>query len=145
MIERINQELKNAMKAKDSFALDVIRLLKTDIKNSEIDLKRELNPDEILILIQKSIKSKEQAIDLYRQGNRQDLVEKAEQEIAFLNTYLPTKLSDEEVDLAIEQAIQETQASSMKDMGKVMKYLKETIGSRTDTSLLSLKVKSKLS
>ncbi|MCK9329012.1 MAG: GatB/YqeY domain-containing protein [Candidatus Cloacimonetes bacterium] len=145
MIEKINQDLKDAMKAKDAFALEVIRLLKTDIKNLEIEIKRELKPDEILNIIQKSIKSKEQAIELYRQGNRQDLVEKAEKEIVFLNNYLPEKLSDEEIDSAIIEAIKLTQAQSMKDMGKVMKCLKESVGSRADASVLSLKVKSKLS
>ncbi|MDD4156632.1 MAG: GatB/YqeY domain-containing protein [Candidatus Cloacimonetes bacterium] len=145
MIEKINQDLKDAMKAKDAFALEVIRLLKTDVKNSEIEIKRELKPDEILTIIQKSIKSKEQAIELYRQGNRQDLVEKAEKEIVFLNNYLPEKLSDEEIDSAIIEAIKLTQAQSMKDMGKVMKCLKESVGSRADASVLSLKVKSKLS
>lgn len=145
MITRINQDLKEAMKAKDAFILEVLRLLKADIKNQEIEAKRELSSDEIIGIIQKSIKSKEQAIELYLQGNRQDLADKANSEISFLNTYLPAKLSESEIDAEIVKAISETQAQNMKDMGKVMKYLKDSVGARADSSVLSQKVKEQLS
>lgn len=145
MIEKINQDLKNAMKAKDAFALDVLRLLKSDIKNSEIEKKRELSPEEIISIIQKSIKAKEQAIDLFRQGNRLDLVKKAEDEINFLVNYLPAKLTAEEIEKAVDEAILEVKATSVKEMGLVMKYLKESVGSKADGSVLSRIVKEKLS
>ena len=144
MLDLLNNDLKEAMRQKNELKLEVIRMLKTDIKNREIELIRSLTEDECLQIIQKSIKSKEQAIELYRQGNRNDLVEKALNEIKLLRQYLPQPLSSEEIDQHIVEAISEVQAKTIKDMGLVMKLIKERVGTRVDGALLSSKIKEKL-
>ncbi|HOQ79884.1 MAG TPA: GatB/YqeY domain-containing protein [Candidatus Cloacimonadota bacterium] len=145
MLLRLNNDLKDAMRHKETLKLDVIRMLKTNIKNCEIELKKELNDEEIISLIQKSIKGKEQANALFLQGNRPDLVENSEKEIEILKSYLPKALSEEELISIIDNTIATLNATSIKEMGAVIKSVKEQVGSRSDGSIISALVKQKLS
>ncbi|PKN77750.1 MAG: glutamyl-tRNA amidotransferase [Candidatus Cloacimonetes bacterium HGW-Cloacimonetes-1] len=144
MIERISTDIKNAMRSGDKERLMVLRSLKTDIKNREIELIRQLEEPEVMEMIQKAIKSRAQALEMYRQGEREDLAAIEEREIEILKEYLPTELTPEEVSLAVREAITHLEAASMKDMGKVIGYVKEQYGLRVDGKILSTVVKQEL-
>ncbi|MBP7564271.1 MAG: GatB/YqeY domain-containing protein [Candidatus Cloacimonetes bacterium] len=133
------------MRQKDELRLEVIRMIKTDVKNKEIELLHSLSDDEIIVVIQKAIKGREQANDMFRQGNRLDLVEKGEKEIEVLKQYLPQALTDEELTQVIDEVIAELNATTIKEMGAVIKTVKERVGSRADGSAISSKVKLRLS
>ncbi len=145
MLTRLNNDLKDAMRQKDELRLEMIRMIKTDIKNREIEVLHPLNDEEIIALIQKAIKGREQANELFKQGNRLDLVQKGLSEIEILKEYLPLALSDEALDQLVDQVIKELNASTIKEMGAVIKQVKELAGSRADGSSISSKVKLKLS
>lgn len=145
MLTRLNNDLKDAMRQKDELRLEMIRMIKTDIKNREIEVLHPLNDEEIISLIQKAIKGREQANELFKQGNRLDLVQKGLNEIEILKEYLPLALSDEALDQLVDQVIRDLNASSIKEMGAVIKQVKELAGSRADGSSISSKVKQKLS
>lgn len=145
MLNRLNSDLKDAMRQKDELRLEVIRMIKTDVKNKEIELLHPLSDDEIIVVIQKAIKGREQANDMFRQGNRLDLVEKGEKEIEVLKQYLPQALTDEELTQVIDEVIAELNATTIKEMGAVIKTVKERVGSRADGSAISSKVKLRLS
>lgn len=120
-------------------------MLKTDIKNREVELMRPLEEPEILDIIQKTIKSRMQAIEMYRESQRMDLVEADEQEIEILKQYLPQQLGSEELLREVVDTIASLNASGMKDMGKVIGAVKEKHGIRVDAKELSLIVKQELS
>jgi len=145
MLNRLNSDLKDAMRQKDELRLEVIRMIKTDVKNKEIELLHSLSDDEIIVVIQKAIKGREQANDMFRQGNRLDLVEKGEKEIEVLKQYLPQALTDDELTQVIDEVIAELNATTIKEMGAVIKTVKERVGSRADGSAISSKVKLRLS
>ncbi|HOD53999.1 MAG TPA: GatB/YqeY domain-containing protein [Candidatus Cloacimonadota bacterium] len=145
MLNRLNSDLKDAMRQKDELRLEVIRMIKTDVKNKEIELLHPLSDDEIIVVIQKAIKGREQANDMFRQGNRLDLVEKGEKEIEVLKQYLPQALTDDELTQVIDEVIAELNATTIKEMGAVIKTVKERVGSRADGSAISSKVKLRLS
>jgi len=125
MLNRLNSDLKDAMRQKDELRLEVIRMIKTDVKNKEIELLHPLSDDEIIVVIQKAIKGREQANDMFRQGNRLDLVEKGEKEIEVLKQYLPQALTDDELTQVIDEVIAELNATTIKEMGAVIKTVKE--------------------
>ncbi len=133
------------MLARDSKRVMVLRMLKTDIKNREVELMRPLEEPEILDIIQKTIKSRMQAIEMYRESQRMDLVEADEQEIEILKQYLPQQLGSEELLREVVDTIASLNASGMKDMGKVIGAVKEKHGIRVDAKELSLIVKQELS
>ncbi len=145
MLNRLNSDLKDAMRQKDELKLEVIRMIKSDIKYKEIEVLHPLSDDEIISVIQKAIKGREQANDMFKQGNRPDLIEKGEKEIEVLKQYLPQALSDEELTQVIDQVITEIGAKTIKEMGAVIKTVKERVGSRADGSAISSKVKLRLS
>lgn len=145
MIERISADLTKAMKTGDKDRLMVLRYLKTEIKKLEVELIRSLSENEILELIQRSIKSRQQAMDMYKEGGREDLASQEEKEIGILKQYLPAGLSAEELASAIGEAIRELDASGMKDMGRVIGHLKQKYGTRVDGKALSDAVRLRLS
>ncbi len=144
MINLIANDIKQAMRDKNKGLLNVLRSLKSALKNQEIELKRELKKSESLEIIVKAVKSREQSLELYIQGNREDLAEIERKEIEIIKAYLPKSLTKAEIQAEIEQAIPLLQIESMKDMGKLMKHLKEKIGARADGKTLSSLVRSKL-
>jgi len=118
--ERLKQDLLTAMKAKDSFKRDVIRFLNSSIKQIEVDERRELSDEEIIKIIQKSVKQREDAIKQFEEASRDDLIEKEKKELEILSSYLPKQLSDEELESIVKEVINEVGAKSMADIGKVM-------------------------
>jgi hypothetical protein len=143
--QQLNEAMKEAMRAKDSLRLNTIRQIRTSVKNKEIDDRRELSDQEIIGVISTLVKQRKESAQLYREGDRPDLAEKEEQEMAVLQEFLPAQLGEEEIRSIIEEAIAETGAASMKDMGKVMKVVTGRTLGRADGRLVSDLVKVRLS
>ncbi len=144
MINRITNDIKKALLNKQKEELMVLRSLKSALRNKEIDLKKELTEEEGIKVLQNQVKSREQAIELYIQGNRPELSEKEKFEIKIIQAYLPEPLTEAEMEIEVSQTISELQAKSMKDMGKVMKALSQKLGTRADGKVLSNLVRQKL-
>ena len=130
--ERLNRDLKEAMKAKDTFRRDTIRFLMSAIKQVEVDTRKELSDEDIVKIIQKSLKQRQEAAKQYKEGGREDLYEKEMKEAAILEEYLPKQLSDEELESELKAIIAEVGATSMKDMGKVMGAATKKLAGRAD-------------
>lgn len=148
--EKISAALKDAMKSKDQSALSTIRMINSAIKQKDIDVARPRGDDkiadeEVLNLLQGMIKSRRESIEMFRQGNREDLIQKESAEIAVIERFLPRQLGAEEMDAAVEAAIAKTGAASLKDMGKVMAALKSDYAGQLDMSGASAIVKQRLS
>ena len=143
--ERLVEEMKQAMKANDKTRLSTIRMIRTAVKNKEIDLRNKLDDDEILRVIQGMVRKSEESVDQFKAGGRMDLVEKETKEIEILRSYLPQALSQEDVIRIIDESIQETQASSLKDLGKVMKSVMPKLTGKADGKLINQLVKERLS
>ncbi|NKB62333.1 MAG: GatB/YqeY domain-containing protein [Gammaproteobacteria bacterium] len=143
--ERLLADMKVAMREKDTVRLETIRLLRAAIQRKEVDDQRDLSEDEVLQTVQKMVKQCTDSIDQFMKGDRDDLAEKERENIRVLEEYLPEKLSDDEVDKLVQEAITQTGASAMKDMGKVVGSLKSKLQGRADMGAVSAKVKSLLS
>lgn len=143
--ERITADMKEAMKAKDTEKLGVIRMIMAAIKQQEIDKQITLDEAQTLAVIEKMIKQRNDAIKQFAEAGRDDLVAKESAEADVLKIYLPPQLSDEEIEAAIKAAITETGASSMADMGKVMGVLKPQLTGKADMGNVSGKIKALLS
>ncbi len=130
--ENLLSDLKQAQKARDSLVVNTIRTLNSEIKNQEIELRRELNEEEILSLIARQIKKRKEAAALFDQGHRSDLSEKERKESAILEKYLPEQVSEEELRRRIQEVIAQVQAQSPKDLGKIMKILVPEFKGRAD-------------
>ncbi len=118
--KRLQEDLKKAMKEKDTFKRDTVRFLMSAIKQVEVDTRKELTDADIIKIIQKNVKQRQDAAAQYKEGGREDLYEKEMQEAAILQEYLPKQLSDEELEAALKEIIAEVGATSLKDMGKIM-------------------------
>lgn len=143
--ERIVAEMKEAMRAKEAVRLDTIRLLRAAIQRREIDERVELGDEEVLAVIQKMIKQGRDSITQFEQGARDDLVQKEATMLAVLETYLPEQLAEGELTELINKALNETDAQSVRDMGKVMGWLKPRVQGRADMGTVSNAIKLKLS
>jgi uncharacterized protein YqeY len=143
--EQLIEAMKTAMKAKDSLRLNAIRLIRTAIKNREIDERRELDDQEVIGVLSTLVKQRKESAQVYREGGRPELAEKEEQELAIIQEFLPTQLGEVEIRAIIEAAVNETGAASMKDMGKVMKVVTGKTLGRADGRLVSELVKARLS
>jgi uncharacterized protein YqeY len=143
--ERLIDEMKQAMKANDKLRLSTIRMIRTAIKNKEIEERKKLDDTVILKVIQGMVRKGEESVEQFKLGRRMDLVEKETKEIEILKSYLPLPLSQEEILMIIDQTIEETQASSLKDLGKVMKSVMPKLGGRAEGALINQLVKERLS
>jgi len=121
LVERLNQDLTAAMKARDAARTSTLRMAKAAIMNKEIDKKGALDDGEAIKLLQGLVKQREDAADQYQKASRPELAEKEQAEIVILKSYLPAEVTDAEVAAAVDKAVSETGASSLKDMGKAMK------------------------
>jgi len=130
--DKLLQDLKEALKSRNSLKVDTLRLVSSEIKNKEIDLHKELEDDEIIALLSTQIKKRKEAAALYEQGGRTDLKEKEEKEMAVLESYLPEQVDEEALRRRIREVIAETGAQSPKDMGKVMKVVAPEFRGRAD-------------
>ncbi|MBN1948484.1 MAG: GatB/YqeY domain-containing protein [Candidatus Cloacimonetes bacterium] len=145
MISTITAALTRAMKAQDKERMRVLRGLKAALMNRRIELKHDLTEAEGQEVLASEIKQREQAIELYKQGKRMDLVDNDLAEIAIIREFLPRQLSVAEMEQEVMAAFQDLAASSLSDMGRVMKHLKEKLGTSADGKTLSDIVRSKLS
>lgn len=143
--ETINQDLKEAMKAKDVKTRDALRLLTSAFKQIEVDERKELNDDDIIKIIQKQIKSRNDSAAQYKDADRLDLMEKELEEIACYEVYLPKQLSDEELSEALKTIIANVGATSVKDMGKIMGAANQELAGRADGKRINECVKTLLS
>jgi uncharacterized protein YqeY len=142
--ERITEDMKNAMRAKDSERLTTIRMITAGIKQREVDERIVLDDAHVLSIVEKMIKTRKEAIVQFEAGNRPDLVEKESKEVALLQAYLPQQLSEPELDTIIAAAVTEVGATSIKDMGKVMAIVKAKAQGRADMAVVGGKIKAKL-
>ena len=147
--DQINAALKEAMKSKDQISLSTIRLITAALKDRDIAARSKgqsdgIGDDEILSMMQTMIKQRVDSAKMYRDGGRPELAESEEQEILVIQHFLPAQLSEAEIDAAIESVIAETEASSVKDMGKVMAALKAGYAGQMDFSAASQKIKTRL-
>ena len=143
--EQLKNDLKEAMKAKDNFKRDVIRLINSSIKQIEVDERRELSDEDIIKILQKSAKQRNDSITQYRDGGREDLAEKEANELKVIESYLPKQMEDSELESAIKTVISEVGASTMKDMGKVMGIASKKLAGKADGKRISEVVKKLLS
>jgi uncharacterized protein YqeY len=141
---RITEEMKAAMRAKDAPRLSTIRLLLAAIKQREVDERRDMGDAEVIAVIEKMIKQRRDSIEQYKKGNRQDLADIEQAEIVVLLGYMPTAVSDAEVEAAINAALAVCGAKGMADMGKLMAVLKPQLAGKADMGKVSALVKAKL-
>lgn len=145
LIERINQDMIEAMKQKEKDRLTVIRMIKASIKQEIIDHKKEENDDLALDVINKQIKMRNDSIKEFEKAGRSDLVEKTNQELDVLKVYLPEQLKEEELDQIIDTLIKEVNPTSPKDMGKLMGIITPQVKGKADMTIVSSKIKNRLS
>ena len=137
--------MKSAMRSGDKATLQTIRLILAAIKQQEVDTRTDLSDDDVINVLIKMQKQRRESISQFEKANRQDLVDKESAELKLIEEYLPEALDEEEVDKLIAQVISECNATSVKDMGKVMGLLKPKLSGRADMGKVSAKVKSMLS
>jgi len=144
--EKIAKDLNEALKQKDDRKLSALRLLRAEIKKREVSGQRkELSEAEVIEALQTLVKQRRESIRLFQEGKRQDLVEKEEAELQVLLTYLPQPLSPTEIGTILEQVIDETQATGLKDLGKVMKAVMARVAGKAEGKTVSEMVKQRLS
>ena len=141
---QITEVLKATMRAKEMSKLTVIRSLQAAIKQIEVDDRKELDDAQVLAVIEKQIKQRKESIKAFEGANRQDLASKEQAEVEIISQFLPAAMTEEELDSIIAQTITAQEATSMKDMGKVMNSLRPLIAGRADPSQVSAKIKAKL-
>lgn len=145
MFEQITKDLTAAMKAQDSFKLSVLRMLKSSLKNEEINKKSPLTDEDVLSVIKKQVKMRKDSREEYLSYNREDLADSLEKEIEILNAYLPRELTKEELEQIIDETIKELKPDGLKGMGMVIKAVSAKCGVTADMKLVSTIVKEKLS
>ncbi|WP_083502944.1 GatB/YqeY domain-containing protein [Bathymodiolus septemdierum thioautotrophic gill symbiont] len=145
MKQRITDDMKLAMKAKDKDALKAIRMILGAIKQKEVDERIEVSDDQVLAVVQKMVKQRKDSISQFKEAGRIDLVEVEEAELAIINNYMPAQLSEAEIVTAVDKAIADSGASSMADMGKLMGALKGVLAGKADMGVVSAVIKSKFS
>jgi uncharacterized protein len=142
--ETLSEDMKAAMRAKDSEKLATIRLINAAIKQREVDERIELGDDQVLSVIEKMIKQRKDSITQFEAGGRQDLADKEKSEITVLAAYMPAQMSEAEVQAEVAAAVTQTAASGPQDMGKVMAVLKPKLAGRADMTAVSASVKAAL-
>jgi len=143
--EKLLEEMKQAMKTNDKIRLSTIRMIRSSSKNKEIELRRKLEDEDIFKVIQGMVRKGEESIEQFQAGGRNDLVEKEKAEIEIMKSFLPQPISQEEIIKIIDETIQETQATSLKDLGKVMKAVMPRLGGKADGKVINQLVKERLS
>jgi uncharacterized protein YqeY len=142
--KEISTALKDAMRAKDEVKLTSLRLVLTNIKNREKEVRRSLEDQEVMAVISSQIKQRRESIEQYREAGREDLAEVEESELKVLQGFMPEQLSQEEMEKALDEIIAEVGAVSVKDMGKVMKGAMAKLAGRADGRAINAMVKAKL-
>lgn len=143
--ERLADEMKSALKSRDTLRLSVIRMARAAVKNKEIEERKRLDDNTVTKVINGLVKKGEESLAHFQQANRKDLIEKQERELEILRSFLPRQLSQEEILALVNEAIRETNATEMKDIGKAMKALMPKIAGRADGKVVHQMVAEKLS
>ncbi len=144
-IEDMQKEILTAMKEKDTLKLNVLKMVKGAIQLEKINLKRDLNDEEVIAVVAKQIKMRNDSINEFTKGGRLDLVEQYKNEIEVLNKYMPEQLSEGEVDKIIEEAFDKVKPTSSKDMGLIMREVSPKLKGRADMGRVNAIIKDKLS
>ena len=145
--DKIQEDLKQAMKARDELRLSVIRMLKSAIQYHEIQkggAGYEATDEDVIEVIGREVKKRNEAIELYKKGGREELAQKEEKELEILKTYLPEQMPEDEIRSLVKEALEQTGASSMSDMGKVMDALMPKVKGKADATLVSTLVREQL-
>ncbi len=142
--ERITEDMKSAMRARDEARRDALRLILAAIKQQEVDTRKAVDDTQMLVLLNRMLKQRNESITQYRKAGREDLLAREQFEVDVIKSYLPPELSDSEVETLIIKAIDATGASSLRDMGKVMAQLKPQLLGRADMGAVGEKVKGRL-
>ena len=145
MKQKILNDLKNAMKNQNKELLSVIRMVKGAIQMEEIKVKHELSDDEVIGIISREIKTRKESIKEFEKGNRTDLIEQTKKEIDILNRYMPEQMSEEEINATIDSVFAKVNPTKPSDMGAIMKEITPLVKGKADMSLVSSKIKEKLS
>jgi len=145
VMQKLKDDLKVAMREKDILKRDTIRLIMSAVKQIEVDERREVSEEDLIKILQKAVKQREDAIGFAKEGGRDDLVEANEKEIAILKEYLPKQLSDDELKEKLKAIIAEVGATSMKEMGKVMGVASKKLAGKADGKRINAIVKELLS
>jgi uncharacterized protein len=145
LLERLNQDMKTSMKNKEKTKLSVIRMLRSEIKNEEIERQHTLNDEEVIEVLMRELKKRKDALQQFEEAGRKDLVQQLQEEIAVIQPYLPEQLSEEELRELVREVLQETGATSKADMGKVMKAIMPRVKGRADGKLVNRLVQEALS
>ncbi len=144
ILQQLTEDMKQAMKAQEKLKLSTIRLLISDLKKEKIDSGKDLTPDQEIKILMSAAKKRKEAIQAYEAGNRQDLLEKEQQELAIIHQYLPAQMPEGEIAEQIDEIIQSTGASGMKDLGKVMSEAMKVLKGRADGKIVQQLVREKL-
>jgi len=142
--QRIDEEIKAAMRAKDKDRLGTLRLVAAAIKQREVDERITLDDVQVLAVLDKMIKQRRDSIEQYRKAAREDLAQREEAEVLVIQAFMPAALSDAEIDALVAAAVTESGAASIKDMGKVMALLRPKVQGRADMGVVSAKLKARL-
>ena len=143
--EKINEDMKSAMRSKDVALLGTIRLIQAAIKQKEVDERILVDDRSIISIIEKMLKQRNDSIEAFKKANRIDLVDKEEFEVSVLKNYMPEQMNSEEVEKIIQEVIKKIGASSMKEMGPVMAQAKEILSGKANMAEVSKIIKAKLS
>ena len=143
--EKINEDMKSAMRSKDVALLGTIRLIQAAIKQKEVDERILVDDSSIISIIEKMLKQRNDSIEAFKKANRNDLVDKEEFEVSVLKNYMPEQMNAEEVEKIIQEVIKKIGATSMKEMGPVMAQAKEILSGKTNMAEVSKIIKAKLS
>lgn len=143
--EQLNDAMKAAMKARDALRLSAVRMVRSAIKNREIDQKKELDDQGVIDVVSTLVKQRRESIRMYQEGNRPELAEKEEAELNILLGFLPTQMSLEEIEALVSRVILEMDAQGVKDMGRVMKAVTPLTAGKADGRTVSDIVRSRLS
>jgi len=144
ILDKLNDEMKSALKAHQKERLNTLRLLISEIKKEKIDSGGELSSEQEMNVLLSAAKRRKEAIQAYEKGSRQDLAEVERQELAIINEYLPKQMSDEEIEIEVKKIIEETGASSIKDLGKVMAEVMKRLKGKADGKKVQTLVRSQL-
>ena len=145
LLDNVNQDLKSAMLSKDVVARDTIRMLLSEIKKYEIDERVEADDSIITTLINKTVKQRRDSVEQFKNGGRDDLVQKEQEQLNVILRYLPPQLSEEEIQTLVQGGIDALSATSMQDMGRLMGHLKPQLEGKADMSVVSKIIKNLLS
>ncbi len=142
--ETLIHDMKSSMKSGDKVTLETIRMLRAQIKNESLKKRQEISDDDVIKVLAREAKKRQESLDLFRKGGRDDLAEKEAHELKIIDSYLPKKLSQEELEKIIDQAIREANGESLRDMGKVMQIVMPQVTGRADGKAIQELVKKKL-